>query len=287
RPCHARSQAERAAGPVAGTQSARLQIIGHRALGAARGHSRRFVRVLSHHRRPFHFRFLLYGNHADHGDHRRAGQFLGGPRKQRGAHRASRPAALHHGSAHGAVRRRADARDAAVPRRPGRLAASPPRCALAPAAPGGAMTAMLKVRELTKRYLGLTAVDNVSFEVEAGTVVGLIGPNGSGKTTSIDCISGFQPANGGQWSLGGVDLTGLPPHKIARAGLTRSFQTVRAYDELTLLETLCVAAQETDGVGWLQALWRGTPLRAAESAAEARAHDLLATVGLADYATAP
>ena len=149
------------------------------------------------------------------------------------------------------------------------------------------MTALLQVRSLTKKYLGLTAVDDVSFEVEAGTIVGLIGPNGSGKTTSIDCISGFQRANGGQWSLGGVDLTGLPPHKIARAGLTRSFQTVRAYDELTLLENLCVAAQETDGVGWLQALWRGKPLRAAESAAEARAHDLLATVGLADYATAP
>ena len=62
---------------------------------------------------------------------------------------------------------------------------------------------------------------------------------------------------------------------------------MRAYDELTLLENLCVAAQETDGVGWLQALLRGKPLRAAESAAEARAHDLLATVGLADYATAP
>jgi branched-chain amino acid transport system ATP-binding protein len=149
------------------------------------------------------------------------------------------------------------------------------------------MTALLQVRGLTKKYLGLTAVDNVSYEVEAGTIVGLIGPNGSGKSTSIDCISGFQPANGGQWSLGGADLTGLPPHKIARAGLTRSFQTVRAYDELTLLENLCVAAQETDGVGWLQALWRGKPLRAAESAAQARAHDLLATVGLADYATAP
>ena len=149
------------------------------------------------------------------------------------------------------------------------------------------MTALLQVRGLTKKYLGLTAVDDVSYEVEAGTIVGLIGPNGSGKSTSIDCISGFQPANGGQWSLGGVDLTGLPPHKIARAGLTRSFQTVRAYDELTLLENLSVAAQETDGVGWLQALWRGKPLRAAESVAEARAHDLLATVGLADYATAP
>jgi len=149
------------------------------------------------------------------------------------------------------------------------------------------MTTLLKVEGLTKRYFGLTAVDDVSYEVEAGTVVGLIGPNGSGKSTSIDCISGFQPADAGRWSLEGVDLTGLAPHRIARAGLTRSFQTVRAYDELTLLENLCVAAQENDGIGWLQALLRGKPLRRADAAAEARGRDLLATVGLADYAGAP
>ena len=149
------------------------------------------------------------------------------------------------------------------------------------------MTTLLKVEGLTKRYFGLTAVDDVSYEVEAGTVVGLIGPNGSGKSTSIDCISGFQPADAGRWSLAGVDLTGLPAHRIARAGLTRSFQTVRAYDELTLLENLCVAAQENDGVGWLQALVRGKKLRGADAAAEERGRDLLATVGLADYAGAP
>jgi branched-chain amino acid transport system ATP-binding protein len=149
------------------------------------------------------------------------------------------------------------------------------------------MTALLKVRDLTKRYLGLTAVDNVSFEVQAGTIVGLIGPNGSGKSTSIDCISGFQPADTGQWFLDGLDITGMAPHRIARAGLTRSFQTVRAYDELTLLENLCVAAQESDGIGWMQALMRGKPLRRADAAAQAHGRDLLATVGLADYAGAP
>jgi branched-chain amino acid transport system ATP-binding protein len=149
------------------------------------------------------------------------------------------------------------------------------------------MTALLSVRGLTKRYFGLTAVDTVSYEVEAGAVVGLIGPNGSGKSTSIDCISGFQRADAGHWSLDGCDLTGLPPHRIARAGLTRSFQTVRAYDELTLLENLCVAAQENDGVGWMQALLHGKALRRADAAAQARARDLLAVVGLADYAEAP
>jgi branched-chain amino acid transport system ATP-binding protein len=146
---------------------------------------------------------------------------------------------------------------------------------------------LLEVRGLTKRYLGLTAVDDVSFELEAGALVGLIGPNGSGKSTIVDCVSGFQPADGGRWFLDGHELTGLPAHRSARAGLTRTFQTVRAYDELTLLDNLRVAAQESDGVGWLQALGRGPRLRAAEGAAEARGRDLLATVGLAEYAEAP
>jgi len=149
------------------------------------------------------------------------------------------------------------------------------------------MTVLLKVHGLTKHYFGLTAVDDVSYEVEAGTIVGLIGPNGSGKSTSIDCISGFQRVDAGNWSLDGRGLTGLQPHRIALAGLTRSFQTVRAYDELTLLENLCVAAQENDGIGWLKALLHGKALRRADAAAEERARDLLAVVGLVDYAEAP
>jgi branched-chain amino acid transport system ATP-binding protein len=146
---------------------------------------------------------------------------------------------------------------------------------------------VLEVRGLSKHYFGLTAVDALSFRVEAGTVVGLIGPNGSGKSTSIDCISGFQHADAGSWFLDGRELTGLAPHQVAQAGLTRTFQTVRAYDEMTLLENLCVASQECDGIGWLQALRRGPALRRADAAAQARARDLLATVGLSDYAEAP
>jgi len=161
---------------------------------------------------------------------------------------------------------------------------------MAAAEPGGPVTAaraLLEVRGLTKRYLGLTAVDDMAFEVEAGAVIGLIGPNGSGKSTIVDCLSGFQPADEGHWLLDGHELTGLPGHRIARAGLTRTFQTVRAYDELTLLDSLRVSAQESDGVGWLQALSRGSRLRAAEAASAARGRDLLATVGLAEYAAAP
>ena len=149
------------------------------------------------------------------------------------------------------------------------------------------MAPLLEIKALTKRYFGLTAVDGLSCDVAAGSIVGLIGPNGSGKSTTIDCLSGFQSADGGSWSFEGRALTGLAPHRIARAGLTRTFQTVRAYDELSVLENLGLAVQETDGVGWLQALARGARLRRADAAAKARACDLLATVGLIEYAEAP
>jgi len=158
---------------------------------------------------------------------------------------------------------------------------------VASAEPDDSVSSLLEVRGLTKRYLGLTAVDGVTFDVERGSVVGLIGPNGSGKSTIVDCVSGFQPAHGGQWMLDGRALTGWPAHRIAGAGLTRTFQTVRAYDELSLLDNLCVATQESDGVGWLASLARTRRLRSTETAAAARARGLLATVGLAEYAEAP
>ena len=150
------------------------------------------------------------------------------------------------------------------------------------------MTApLLEVHGLTKRYLGVPAVDDVSFSIDAGGIVGLIGPNGSGKSTTIDCLSGFQRADAGVWTLAGQPLTGRSAHAIARAGLTRSFQSVRAYDELSLTENLQVAAQQADGAGWWPALLRTRALRAHESRARTRARELLETVGLDRYADAP
>jgi branched-chain amino acid transport system ATP-binding protein len=146
---------------------------------------------------------------------------------------------------------------------------------------------LLEVHGLTKRYFGLTAVDDLSYAVEAGGVIGIIGPNGSGKSTSIDCLTGFQRADGGQWSLDGQPLAGLSPHRIARAGLVRTFQNVRAYDEMSLLENLRIASQEQERIGWLGAIVGGARLRNAEAAATARARELLAVIGLSDYAEAP
>lgn len=148
-------------------------------------------------------------------------------------------------------------------------------------------SSLLEVRGLTKRYLGLTAVDDLSYAVEEGGVVGIIGPNGSGKSTSIDCLSGFQRPDAGEWFLDGQPLAGLAPHRIARAGLVRTFQNVRAYDEMSLLENLRIASQEQEGIGWLGSLTGGARLRRAETAATARAFELLEVIGLSRYADAP
>lgn len=146
---------------------------------------------------------------------------------------------------------------------------------------------LLEVRGLTKDYYGLTAVDQLDLCIQKGSVTGMIGPNGSGKSTTIDCISGFQHANAGRWFLAGKELTGLAAHQHAMAGLTRTFQAVRAYEELSLLDNLRMACQEHDGIGWLEALRGGRRERETEAATTQRAHGLLDAVGLEEYGEAP
>ena len=146
---------------------------------------------------------------------------------------------------------------------------------------------LFEVRGLRKRYFGLTAVADLRLAVPPGAIVGLIGPNGSGKSTTIDCITGFQAPDAGRWFLDGAELTGQRPHCHAAAGVARTFQTVRSYDELSLRDNLIVAAQSRDGIGWLGALAGGRALRRAEAAAARHAADLLQTIGLAEQAGAP
>jgi branched-chain amino acid transport system ATP-binding protein len=148
-------------------------------------------------------------------------------------------------------------------------------------------TPVLEVRSLNKAYYGLEAVVDLQFSVAPGSITGMIGPNGSGKSTTIDCVSGFQRADAGRWFLEGRELTGLAAHSHALAGLTRTFQTVRAYEELSLLDNLRLACQEHDRIGWLEALGGSARLRAGEAAATARAAELIEAVGLSEYAEAP
>jgi branched-chain amino acid transport system ATP-binding protein len=127
------------------------------------------------------------------------------------------------------------------------------------------------------------ALDGVSFEIGAGSITGLIGPNGSGKSTAIDCISGFQKLDGGKVVLAGNDITGRPAHLIARAGLTRTFQTVRIYERLSLRDNLAVATQQFDAATWIDDLLRTARYRQAVDAAEKRARQLIELIGLQKY----
>jgi len=106
------------------------------------------------------------------------------------------------------------------------------------------VTAALRTEGLSVAYGGVHALVDADVAVAPGRLVGLIGPNGAGKTTFIDAVSGFTPATGRVW-LNGEDVTGLPPHRRARAGLGRTWQAGDLFDDLTVAENLAVAARPT------------------------------------------
>jgi branched-chain amino acid transport system permease protein len=113
---------------------------------------------------------------------------------------------------------------------------------------------ILQVHELCKHFGGLMAVDGVSFAVRRGGVHALIGPNGSGKTTTLNVLSGTYAASAGRIVLAGRDLTSLPPHARAAAGLGRTFQNIRLFRSMTALENVVIgaaqaAARATGGTG--------------------------------------
>lgn len=103
-------------------------------------------------------------------------------------------------------------------------------------------TPVLEARELGKRFGGLHAVRVLSFEMAPGEVLGLIGPNGAGKTTVFNLLSGFLAQDAGEVRFEGRSLTGLKPHAICRMGLARTFQIVRPFPHLTVLENVRVGA---------------------------------------------
>ena len=101
---------------------------------------------------------------------------------------------------------------------------------------------LLEVKQVSKRFGGLTANQDVSFKVEAGQVVGLIGPNGAGKTTMFNCVAGFFAPTTGSIVLGGRNIAGLPPEACARAGVARTFQIARTFASMTACENVMTAA---------------------------------------------
>ncbi|HTQ70176.1 MAG TPA: ABC transporter ATP-binding protein [Acidocella sp.] len=153
---------------------------------------------------------------------------------------------------------------------------------------------ILQVENLTMRFGGLTAVNNVSFTAQQGNITAIIGPNGAGKTTLFNCITGFyKPTSGGITIMHGkpLRLDKLPGHSIARKGrVARTFQNIRLFGGMTALENLLVAQhnklQAATGFGVLGILGIGK-YRAAERAAIERAKHWLAQTGLLERADDP
>jgi len=108
--------------------------------------------------------------------------------------------------------------------------------------PAQGSSSTLEIRNLCKSFAGLKAVDDVSFDLATGEILGLIGPNGSGKTTLINVVTGLLRATSGTVTVDGVVTSDKPPHRVAHAGLARTFQTIRLFRDLTVLENVEVAS---------------------------------------------
>ncbi len=121
---------------------------------------------------------------------------------------------------------------------------------------GPAALALLDVRDIEVRFGGVVALDSLSFAVEPGEICALIGPNGAGKTTLFNCVSRLYETHAGQITFDGHDLLALPPHRIARIGVARTFQNLALFPALTVLENVMVGAHTNGSVGFTRALLR-------------------------------
>ena len=144
--------------------------------------------------------------------------------------------------------------------------------------------ALLELHDATLLFGGLAAVKGVSLELHLGEFVGLIGPNGAGKTTVFNIVSGVYRPTSGDVRFRGESIVGLAPHDIAQHGITRTFQNIRLFGGMSVLENVKVARHHRTRSGLLAAMIRTQSFRDEEAAIEADAMDLLRLVGLAERA---
>lgn len=142
---------------------------------------------------------------------------------------------------------------------------------------------ILETRGLTVRFGGLLAVDQIDLRVGSGDVLGIIGPNGAGKSTLFNAISGLYRPSSGSVHLAGRDITGVPAHRIAAAGIARTFQTSRLFNELTLIDNVIIGMHTKTRTGVLAALLMPRRANAELNAAADRASDLLRLMSAALY----
>jgi len=140
--------------------------------------------------------------------------------------------------------------------------------------------AMLRLQNVTKRFGGLTAVDGLSLEVVPGTIHALIGPNGSGKTTTTNMIEGVFAPTSGKIFFKDMDITGKPTHEIARLGIGRTFQNIKLYNTMTALENVMVGGHQLTKLELFPSLFRIKAFAREEKMLREKAEEMLSSVGL-------
>ena len=137
------------------------------------------------------------------------------------------------------------------------------------------MAIILSAKNITKRFGGLTALSDVSFEIEQGQIFGLIGPNGAGKTTMFNVLTGLYQHDEGTVTFNGEVLDGITSDRIAALGVARTFQNIRLFSNLTAIENVMIGRHVRTSAGVWGAIARNAATRAEEAAIERRAHELL------------
>jgi len=143
---------------------------------------------------------------------------------------------------------------------------------------------ILRVSGLTKRFGGLVAVDDASFEVPRGEVFALIGPNGAGKTTLFNCITGIYVPTLGSVVFDGKEITGDKPHQVAKIGIARTFQNIHLFDYMTALDNVRLGRHVRMHAKVWDSLFRTPKARREEAAVRERARELMEFMGISAYA---
>ena len=142
------------------------------------------------------------------------------------------------------------------------------------------MANILEAKQVIKRFGGLVATDNFDYELPRGAIASIIGPNGAGKTTFFNCLTGFYEIDEGELLFEGQSLVGLESHEITRLGICRTFQNIRLFNNMTVLENIMVGQEPHLKSTWIGALFGLPSVRREEAATEQRARELLNFVGL-------
>ena len=142
---------------------------------------------------------------------------------------------------------------------------------------------MLELRNLHRRFGGITAVDDISFAVASGQIVSLIGPNGAGKSTCFNLVTGFLKPSSGRVLFEGEDVTGEPPHRMARRGVVRSFQKTNVLKNLTVMENVLAAHHLQGNTSLLRTLFPGRAVRESERRIHDGAREVVELVGLGPH----